>query len=92
MKDLHEKIIAHVSELYPDYEILLASGFDEAFVGVATQAGANPVAVYDRKKCIDVLMQDMSEEDAYEYFEFNVIGSYVGENTPMFMETFYQAI
>jgi hypothetical protein len=42
------------------------------------------------RKCIDILMKrdDMTEEEAVEYFEFNVTGSYVGENTPVFVELF----
>jgi len=28
----------------------------------------------------------MDEEQAYEYFDYNVIGSYVGEQTPIFLE------
>ena len=31
-------------------------------------------------------MEDMSEEEAIEYYYFNVVGSYVGEKTPMFVE------
>lgn len=31
---------------------------------------------------------DMSYEDAIEYFEFNVIGMYVGDHTPIFMRKF----
>jgi len=40
----------------------------------------------DREKCIEILMEDMSEEEAEEYFEFNVQGSYVGETTPAFIQ------
>jgi hypothetical protein len=28
---------------------------------------------------------DMEEEDAIEYFEYNTRGAYVGENTPAFL-------
>jgi hypothetical protein len=28
----------------------------------------------------------MSKEEAIEYFEYNVVGSYVGEHTPSFIE------
>jgi hypothetical protein len=28
-------------------------------------------------------MKDMSDEDAFEYFYFNVSGAYVGEKTPI---------
>ena len=29
-------------------------------------------------------MKDMSEEDAYEYFSFNIESAWVGDNTPAF--------
>lgn len=31
-------------------------------------------------------MRDMSEEDAIEYFSFNVSGGYVGEKTPIWCQ------
>jgi hypothetical protein len=80
-----DKVNEWVTDNYPDIEILLPVGFAEAFIGVATQFD-RVMAVYDRQKCIEILMRDMSEEDAYEYFEFNVTGAYVGENTPAFIE------
>jgi hypothetical protein len=87
MNALREKIDNWVGEFYPDSEILIADGFEEAFVGVAVQFD-KPLAIFDRQKCIEILMRDMSEDEAYEYFEFNVSGAYVGENTPAFMEFF----
>jgi hypothetical protein len=30
----------------------------------------------------------MSYEEAIEYFEYNVLGAYVGENTPIFIDNF----
>ena len=69
-----------------DEEIILADGFEDAFVGVAERCGMGPVAVYDREKCIEVLMRANIERDvAEEFFEFNVIGAHVGERTPMFI-------
>ena len=29
--------------------------------------------------------QGMDADDAYEWFQFNVIGAYLGESTPMFL-------
>lgn len=66
----------------------LADGFDDAFVGTTISAfGRKQVALYDYDKCILILMHDnhMSEEDAIEYFDFNVIGAWVGEGTPIFI-------
>lgn len=67
-------------------EILLADGFEEAFLGIAWQF-TKPMALYDRQKCIDILMKrdGMTDEEATEYFDFNVAGAYVGENTPAFL-------
>ena len=77
-----------MSEINPD--ALLADGFDDALLGVCYQFGQLPVTSYDYNKCIDILIQrdGMSEEEALEYFEFNVLGSYMGPNTPVFIETF----
>ena len=70
--------------LCEDQEIQLADGYEDAFVGIATQFDRT-FAVYDRAKCIDILTKDMSYDEAEEYFQFNVEGAYVGENTPAFI-------
>ena len=68
-------------------ETPLADGFEDAFLGVGYQFN-RLLAVYDRRKCIQILMRrdNMSENDAEEFFEFNVIGAYAGEHTPVFLE------
>jgi hypothetical protein len=67
--------------------VLLADGFEEAFLGIAWQF-RTPVAVYDKSLCIKKLMKDMSREEAEEYFDFNVQGAYVGEQTPIFLDNY----
>lgn len=67
-------------------EVLLADGFEAAFVGVARQFG-QPIAVYKRSKCLSCLVkQGMSQEEAEEYFSFNTEGAWVGAGTPAFLE------
>lgn len=67
--------------------ILLADGFDGAFLGIATRCGQPPVAVYDAEHCIQILVDEgMEYEEALEYFSFNVTGAWVGPQTPMFVE------
>jgi len=76
-----------IGEISP--ETLLADGFEKALVGVAEQGGMRKVlAVYDKTKCIEILMNrdNWSEEDANEFFDYNVIGAYMGDYTPIFME------
>lgn len=65
--------------------LLHADGFEDAFLGVCYRFGQPPIVTYDYGKCIDILCADMSREEAHEYFEFNVIGAWVGETTPAFV-------
>ena len=63
--------------------MLLLTGFDDAFMGVARQFNTE-IALYDYEKVITQLMDNMSREDAEEYFEFNMVGAWVGKQTPGF--------
>ena len=67
---------------------ITADGFDTALVGFGYQFNY-PVAVYDKEKCLEILTErdGMSWEEAVEYFDFNVAGAWVGESTPVFLET-----
>lgn len=67
-------------------EALVADGFDEAIIGMARQFNQTLV-VYDEDKCLSILMErdGMTEEEAEEFFEFNVVGAYVGEGTPVYV-------
>ena len=56
-------------------------GFDDAIIGVELNTFR---IIYSTTKCIEILCKDMSEDDAREYFDFNVVGGYVGEKTPIF--------
>ena len=68
---------------------LAAVGFEKALLGYAwlKQLGDATVAVYDRNKCIDILIErdGMSYEEAVEFFDFNVEGAFVGEHTPVYV-------
>jgi len=67
--------------------MLLADGFDDALLGVGMRCGQRDVAVYDLSKIIDILMKrdGLSEEEAWEHADFNILGGWVGEETPMFV-------
>ena len=66
-------------------DILKIDGFDKAIIGV--QEGIQPRLVYDLWKIVDVLTEDMSEEDALDYISYNITGAYVGESTPVIVDT-----
>ena len=61
-------------------DVLKADGFDAAVLGIEENSMR---LIYSVSKCIEILMEDMSEQDAMEFFEYNVSGAYVGEKTPI---------
>tara|TARA_R110000824_G_scaffold6213_2_gene28750 strand:+ start:7213 stop:7452 length:240 start_codon:yes stop_codon:yes gene_type:complete len=65
--------------------MLLADGFEEAVIGYIDRMNEPRVVVYDREKCIDILSKDMDRDEAEEYFEYNVAGSYMGAETPAYL-------
>ena len=74
-------MIDRIMEWFPEEEIVLADGFDKAIIGVSNN---DMRVIYSKSLCIDILMsQGMDEEEALEYFEYNVSGAYVGEKTPI---------
>lgn len=78
-----------ILEQYSDEELLSADGFEDAVIGVAYDKTTSTFKlVYSRTLCLDVLMNrdKMTYEEASEYFDFNVEGSYMGEKTPIFVD------
>ena len=69
-------------------ESLFADGFDDAIIGLSYDplAGAYRVC-YSIERCHECLVKDgeMSLDEAIEFFEYNVIGSYMGPETPIFV-------
>lgn len=59
--------------------------FDEAIIGVVERAGGSPVIAYDTQKILDILEQSMPMEDAQEYFDYNILGAYMGDKTPVYI-------
>jgi len=79
------EILLELQQLNPC--ALLADGFESALIGIGRQAHQY-LAVYDYAKCVELLMDGdgMTHEMASEHMEFNVVGSYVGPNTPIFLQ------
>tara|TARA_R110000851_G_scaffold220968_1_gene373795 strand:+ start:69 stop:347 length:279 start_codon:yes stop_codon:yes gene_type:complete len=75
-----------LSEFYD--ELLFADGFDDAIVGVSSGMD-EPRVVYDIDKMIDILIKEHSMEgqEAIEFLEFNTIFAWVGDKTPIYINT-----
>lgn len=75
-----------------DTELLFLSEieFDEAIIGVAERIGQEPVVAYDTTKVVEILSRSMSVDEAYEYFDYNILGAYFGDKTPLFITTMFK--
>lgn len=90
-----------IAEINP--EALLCDGFDEAIIGMAERINLGPVVAYDVEKMLSILSLDMEVDEsdlqegetienlkysmALEYFEYNILGAWMGEFTPVFITT-----
>jgi len=60
--------------------------YDKCIIG-ATYDGSK--VIYDTHLVLQSLMEDqgMTDEEALDWFEYNMLGSYMGEGTPIFIVT-----
>jgi hypothetical protein len=80
-----------ILEDYGDREFLFLSEseYDEAIIGVAHRIGQEDVIAYDYNKVCEAVAKLIGNDDimeVMEYVEFNVMGAYVGERTPIFVD------
>jgi hypothetical protein len=79
------KNIDKLMEMYPDLEFLQADGFDDAIIGVEPLSGK---VIYNIDRMVQVLNEEgLSTEEAIEYLDYNVLNAYVGEQTPIYIQT-----
>jgi len=78
---MDNKYIEAIREINPD--ALLADGFDDCITGIV-QKFEGFVLMYSEKKIIEKLSEEMPEDDAWDYYSFNIVGAYMGEYSPVF--------
>jgi hypothetical protein len=80
-------MIDRIKEINPD--ALMCDGFDDAIIGIAERINLNPVVTYDVEKIISILVNrdGMTYDKAEEYYEFNILGAWLGENTPIYVRS-----
>jgi hypothetical protein len=65
-------------------ESIIPNGYPKAFIGCTS----NGNAIYIKEKIIETLMEEdptMSDEDAWEFYDFNIEGAYVGQPEPIYI-------
>lgn len=78
-------MLVSILENWPDEQFTIADGFDEAVIGVDI---VGERIIYSVQKVIDILMErdGMDEQDAIDWYEYNMQSTYVGEHTPIWCE------
>jgi hypothetical protein len=68
---------------------IILDGLDGAIIGVVEEFGNSPRILYSKEKIIDILVErdGMTSEEAIEYYDFNILGLYAGEQNPIFLIT-----
>jgi hypothetical protein len=84
---LNADIRENLNDMFEGLLFLSEREFDAAILGVAERIGMSPIVAYDTAKIIDILCErdGMEDDEAAEFFEFNIAGAYVGDRTPIFI-------
>jgi len=79
-----DQILELISEL--NDQAVFPEGLEDAIIGYVERAGTAPLVLLDTNKCISILRteENMSLDEAKEYFEYNILGAFVGDHTPCF--------
>lgn len=71
-----------------DEVMLRMDNFNDCILGVCERFGQRPFIVYDRDQVIEKLVteEDMSTDDAWDWYFFNMLGSGL-DGAPGFVDT-----
>ena len=73
-----------IDELESD--VLKMDGYDKCAIGTLERIGMEPVIIYEKALVLKQLRDDgCTELEAIEWYEYNMLGAYVGEGTPAFL-------
>ncbi len=90
-KSEEDKFRDFLRENYPaETGIIIADGFQDAFVGVLPLDENTYAAVYSIEGIIEILItrDNMEEDEAMEFFEFNILSFKTSKGyTPIFIHT-----
>ena len=56
--------------------------YEQAIIG---QDDASLRIVYSANKIVEILSEEMTPEEAEEFYEYNILGAYMGDMTPIYV-------
>jgi hypothetical protein len=89
----NSKLRAELAELDEEM-LLLSSEYDGAIMGYAERCGQPTLAVYHYRSLVELVANHMDVEEgesalelAVEYVDYNIVGAWMGDKTPVFFHT-----
>jgi hypothetical protein len=82
--------------LLEDYNIdefaegaVILDGLDNAIIGITEEFGIGRRILYSKHKILDTLCErdGMTWSEAEEFYDYNILGLYAGEQNPIFLIT-----
>lgn len=66
---------------------IILDGYDDCIIGITEEFGNGPRLLYSRDKIISKMVNEdgMDEEEAIEFYDYNILGLYAGEQNPIFL-------
>jgi len=67
---------------------ILLTDLEDCIIGVVEEFGTGRRVLYDKNKIIKKLQErdSMTEQDAEEFYDYNILGLYAGEQNPVFLD------
>jgi hypothetical protein len=68
---------------------VILDGLDSAIIGVIEEFGRDNRILYSKNKILEILSErdGMTWSEAEEFYDYNILGLYAGEQTPVFLFT-----
>jgi len=80
-----EELLEEYGDLIGDgVELVTVDGYDDAILGIDSKSYR---VIYDADEMVEILMEaeNMEEEEALEYLDYNVFNAWIGDQTPIYM-------
>lgn len=68
---------------------IILDGLDSAIIGVIEEFGRDNRILYSKNKILEILSErdGISWSEAEEFYDYNILGLYAGEQNPVFLFT-----
>ena len=72
--------------------MIKADGFDNSILGVTKLEDGTDVLVYDKRRCIQILMFTLGLDynESIGFFEFNIRLPDLGKSSPLYVEPYFE--